>query len=80
MADDTKHPKEGCVLQRVWVLKGITYVPHYRNSKLFVGPGYPRYNKSVYTEEFLLMQDAESATIPLWGRPDLPGAVDEANP
>ena len=27
-----------------YVLNGITYVPHFRNAHIYVGPGYPRHN------------------------------------
>jgi len=32
--------------QAAYKLKDVTYVPHYRNSSLYVGPGYPKFNRT----------------------------------
>jgi hypothetical protein len=49
-------------------LKGVTYLPHYRNDGYFVGPGYPRHNLSVYSVSELLTAGANRVTLMLWSR------------
>lgn len=62
-----------------FVLKGITYVPHYRNRKVFVGPGYGRHNLKRYTQEQLLVKGAKPVTQMLWHRGG-EGIVSDDNP
>jgi hypothetical protein len=62
-----------------FVLKGITYVPHYRNRKIFVGPGYGRHNLNRYTQEQLLVKGAKPVTQMLWHRGG-EGIVDKDHP
>lgn len=61
-------------LTRVYILNGITYVPHYQNRNLFVGPGYPVGQGKpkpthTYTAAELLDAGATSSEMPLWPRP-----------
>lgn len=49
-------------------LNGITYLPHYQDSKLFVGPGYPTHNTHVYTSADLLDAGAKASMAHLWKR------------
>jgi len=52
----------------VYELNGITYLPHYRDVKRYVGPGYPRHNKNVYTVAELFSAGATPSTAFLWKR------------
>jgi len=49
-------------------LNGITYLPHYQDSKLFVGPGYSRHTKTVYTSTQMLEAGAKASIMHLWRR------------
>lgn len=49
-------------------LNGVTYLPHYQDSKLFVGPGYPALNKNVYTSTQMLEAGAKASIMHLWKR------------
>lgn len=57
----------------------ILYLPHYRNSSVFVGPGYPRQNNRTYSVFALEDAGAEKETHMLWSR-GLFGEVTEAKP
>lgn len=52
----------------VYDYEGITYVPHYRNSSIFVGPGYPKQNKHRYSDKELQMLGAKPRVALLWQR------------
>jgi len=65
--------------QTVYVLRGIVYVPHYRNKDIFVGPGYPRHNMTLYTAADLLALGAVESVDFLWSR-GTSGRVDARNP
>ena len=54
--------------QAAYELRGIVYVPHYRNSDIFVGPGYPMHNMTIYTAADLLALGAVERTEFLWQR------------
>ncbi len=54
--------------QAAYELRGIVYVPHYRNNAIFVGPGYPRHNVTIYTAADLLALGAVERTEFLWQR------------
>jgi coproporphyrinogen III oxidase-like Fe-S oxidoreductase len=54
--------------QTAYELRGIVYVPHYRNNAIFVGPGYPRHNVTIYTAADLLALGAVERTEFLWQR------------
>jgi hypothetical protein len=65
--------------QKVFVLNGITYVPHRRNNNIFIGPGYPRYTRQTYSATDLINLGAVTGIEYLWPRLD-DGVVNEANP
>jgi hypothetical protein len=52
---------------KVYVLNGITYVPHYRNDSVYVGPAYD-WNQTGYSPEYLQRQGASTGTLYLWKR------------
>ena len=49
-------------------LNGITYVPHYRDVKRYVGPGYPRHTTAVFTASDLFSAGAVPTISFLWKR------------
>ena len=49
-------------------IDGVTYLPHYKDSKLFVGPGYPVHNDTIYTSTDLLEAGAKASMKNLWVR------------
>jgi hypothetical protein len=55
-------------IQTVFILDKITYLPHYRNNNVFVGPGYPKHNKFRYSAHDLLQAGALKSLYPLWSR------------
>lgn len=57
----------------------IVYVPHFRNSSVFVGPGYPRANRQRFSEEELIRLGASREKMPLWSRGTY-GIVDDVKP
>jgi hypothetical protein len=57
----------------------VLYVPHYRNSSIFVGPGYPKRDNRTYTVFALEDAGAVKETRMLWSR-GLFGEVTTANP
>lgn len=67
-ATELKQPTEA---QRVFVGRnGVLYLPwHEAGVEGFVGPGYPRLTKRVYTAEELLLAGATPVLYPLWPRP-----------
>ena len=65
--------------QVAYKLRDVTYVPHYRNSSLYVGPGYPKFNRSVYTAAELVLAGAASVHEVLWARGTY-GTVNEIHP
>ena len=46
----------------------IVYVPHFRNTSVFVGPGYPRFTKQRFSEEELIRLGATKEKHSLWPR------------
>jgi len=56
----------------------VTYLPHYRNENLFVGPGYPRHNQRVYTVDELVKAGAYRLTMLLWSRGKM-GVINKFN-
>ena len=56
--------------QQVFKLNGVTYVPHYRNRHVFVGPGYPRFTQQRYSVTDLVNAGAKEDTEYLWQRSD----------
>ena len=71
--------KTDLTLQVAYMLDGVTYVPHFRNSSIFVGPGYPRLNKNRFSKDLLLGLGAKPKMELLWPRATL-GAVTDINP
>lgn len=63
----------------VYDLNGITYVPHYRNKSIYVGPGYPRHTLMRYSDLEMQLRGAKPRTEMLWHRGDS-GRVDDKNP
>jgi len=64
--------------QRVYRKGDVVYVPHFRNSDAYVGPGYPRFTKQRYTEYELVAGGAVQESMPLWVRGKY-GLVNDAN-
>lgn len=65
--------------QVTYKLRGVTYVPHFRNSEIYVGPGYPRANKNRYSAAQLIAAGATATSNLLWSRGDH-GVVTDSNP
>ena len=51
----------------VYVLDGVTYVPHYSNESFYVGPAYYR-TMQAYSPEYLIQQGAVKQNLHLWRR------------
>ena len=47
----------------------ITFVPHYRNSTAYVGPGYPEKAPKLWSDRELLAVGAKPLKMMLWARP-----------
>jgi hypothetical protein len=60
--------KEETFMQIAYVLNGITYLPHYRNPSVFVGPGYPRFILQRYSDTDMFNAGAQQGKLPLWKR------------
>jgi hypothetical protein len=71
--------KKDCYPATVYVLKGVPYLPHYRNADVYVGPGYGKHNFKTYSSADLLAAGATPNTKMLWARGEN-GIVDERNP
>lgn len=65
--------------EKVYVVNGVPYLPHYRNKDVFVGPGYGKHNFIRYTAADLLVAGGKPQTLALWARGD-DGVVDRRNP
>lgn len=61
------------------VLKGVPYLPHYRNADIYVGPGYGRSNFDRYSAQELLVKGAQYQPEMLWSR-GAEGIVDKDHP
>lgn len=59
-------------------LGGITYLPHYRNWNVFVGPGYPRATRRRYTSTELVNAGAVAVEQMLWSRGEH-GVINDVN-
>jgi hypothetical protein len=59
---------EDTLLQTVYIANGVTYVPHYRNTSVFVGPGYPRHTQAQYSANDLIQGGAQKGMALLWRR------------
>jgi len=51
----------------VYVLDGVTYVPHYLNESFYVGPAYDR-TLQAYSPDYLTQQGAVKQYLHLWKR------------
>lgn len=60
--------KAGLYSMNVYKKNGVTYVPHYRNWSIYVGPGYPHACKEKYTAEELIAAGATKDIAMLWSR------------
>ncbi|NDC04284.1 MAG: hypothetical protein EBZ81_15285 [Betaproteobacteria bacterium] len=49
-SEKRSEPMEPKLFQDVWILDGITYVPHWTDTKIFVGPGGNEYPPEVLQE------------------------------
>lgn len=56
----------------------VTYVPHYRNRHVFVGPGFPRYTQQFYSAAELVSAGAVQEEKHLWERSEY-GVVSAAH-
>jgi hypothetical protein len=65
--------------QITYKIRDVTYVPHFRNSEIFVGPGYPRVNKDRYSAAQLIAAGAVATSNLLWSR-GIHGVVTDSNP
>ena len=54
--------------QAVYVLDGITYLPHYTEKGLFVSPGHGRHNMNHFTALELVNRGAVQAYLHLYTR------------
>jgi hypothetical protein len=63
----------------VYDLRGVTYVPHFRNQHIYVGPGYPRHNMHRFTDQELQLMGAKPRAAMLWTR-GVNGNVSNSNP
>ena len=52
----------------VYKLNGVTYVPHYKDTKFYVGPGFPKHNSAIYTADDMLRAGAVPHGAMLWKR------------
>jgi len=68
-----------CSAQSAYKFNGVTYVPHYRNHSVYVGPGYPKHNRTRYSADELVLAGAALITELLWVRSNH-GIVNEINP
>lgn len=75
----TEYATKDLIETTVYTLKGVTYVPHYRNPSVYVGPGYPRFNQTRYAAHELIDAGAKSREMLLWSR-SLYGTVTDAKP
>ena len=68
-----------CVSQVAYKMGEITYVPHYRNDSIYIGPGYPKQNQRRYSAFELVSLGAIPITTLLWHRAGH-GIVTDNNP
>jgi hypothetical protein len=63
---------------KVYRLNEVTFLPHYRNHNIYVGPGYPKV-KDRYSELELIAMGAKPEVMMLWSR-GINGSVSDGNP
>jgi len=73
----SEYATKDLVEMTVYKKDGVTYVPHYRNSSVFIGPGYPRFNRTRYAEHELIDAGAKRHTMMLWTRSHYGVVTDE---
>jgi len=73
----TEYATKDLIETTVYTLKGVTYVPHYRNPSVYVGPGYPRFNQTRYAAHELIDAGAKSREMLLWTRSHYGVVTDE---
>ena len=61
-------PLPPVVQQRAYLLNGVTFLPHYQEPGLYVGPGYGKHNHRKYPAFELTMLGAEPIVLMLWER------------
>ena len=61
-------PLPPVVQQRAYLLDGVTFLPHYQEPGLYVGPGYGKHNYTKHTAFGLAMFGAEPIVLMLWER------------
>ena len=61
-------PMPPVMQQRAYLLDGVTFLPHYQEPGLFVGPGYGKHNRTKHTAFGLAMFGAEPIVLMLWER------------
>ena len=69
--------KEETTMQTVYILGEVTYVPHFRNTHVYVGPGYPRFTRQRYSVEELRSAGAKQGALPLWHRSNIQVVTDK---
>jgi len=57
-----------CVQSYAYKGNGVTYLPHYRNQSVFIGPGYPKRSSKLWTESELEKAGAKRIVTMLWER------------
>jgi hypothetical protein len=67
------------VAQLTYKLGDVTYVPHFRNSSVYIGPGYPRENQERYSSDQLVSAGAIATNNLLWIRANH-GIITDRNP
>ena len=78
-ADRIEEPKADTFETTVYDLRGITYVPHYRNDNIYIGPGYPKHTLERYSAVELQLMGAKPRVEMLWSRGSS-GRVSDSNP
>lgn len=66
-------------MQDAYKINEVIYLPHFRNSSVYVGPGYPRLTNKTYSSDELVLQGAVLVSELLWVRSHH-GIVNANNP
>jgi len=67
MATATKKDIPPSSNQKVYVLKGVTYVPHY-SARGYVSPGFGRHHHQIISEFEMDLSEAKPQHTMLWNR------------
>lgn len=73
----TEYASKDMIETTVYTLDGVTYVPHYRNSSVYVGPGYPKFTTARYAAHELIDAGAKREERMLWTRSHFGVVTDE---